>query len=617
MPLLLLLFFLTIFYFHSLFCLILKKKSQAFLPVITLPKNNNIRNKYFNTDYKNEKIKKKKFTNKYNYRSGALDNENKGSRLDKFNDENKDEYDILREESIYNGFDTLNDNINSDDYEGIINQKQKQKGKHRYNVYDNELKKNLKEIDLEKVDKIDRTKCELPPYIYKGIKVYEGKSMNYEPEVYDFRTYNKYFDDLCKEKKALIDSYQLDKNLLDETYFDAKKGGPKTFGFKFKQIQPVKYHEGRAYTYFFMHSHEVELSPIFLNAFRRVAIKHLKGGRVTALRIPNMKHEFYCIVGVRENFFDIAQNLRQITFKNVPEDVDMDNYLTGKFRIKGPMIVVAGHMQLPGNVEIINKNQYICSVSAGSYLEMDVKIESIEEYVMPEYGSQSRNRDICKDNFIHFSSSCTPVEFFGFTGQRRGINLDILGEINIVEMHTDGSIAPKTALLKTIDYLSENFQYIENALYHNCHTCDDGTIDEEFRNPEFYMDKDRYTDVPWNKYKSTTEELEETKKWLYRKDVHRQYNIDPESVESKQEREILWDKKQKFIKEIEKRKEQIKKGPSVSEGEIIPNEERHDCLIDWPVDKSERNMNPPRWVIERPLEKNPHVGHEEIYDEGI
>ncbi|ANQ09690.1 Dna-directed rna polymerase alpha chain [Plasmodium coatneyi] len=491
-------------------------------------------------------------------------------------------------------------------------------GKHRYNVYSDEVtKKDGNEIDLQQADKIDRKKAKLPPYIYEGGKAYEGKSEDYEPEVYDFHTYNKYFDELCKEKKSTIDSYQLNKNQLDESYFDAKKGGPKTFGFKFKQIQPVKYHQGRAYTYFFMHSHEVELSPIFLNAFRRVAIKHLKGGRVTALRIPNMKHEFYCIVGVRENFFDLAQNLRQITFKNVPEDADMDNYITGKFRIKGPMIVVAGHMQLPKGIEIVNKNQYICSVSAGSYLEMDVKIESIEEYVMPEYGSQSRNRDICKDNFIHFSSSCTPVEYFGFMGQRRGINLDTLGEINILEMHTDGSITPKSALLKTIDYISENFQYMENALYNNCHTCDDGSVLEEFRNPEFYMDKDRYTDVPWNKYKTTAEELEDAKKWLYRKDVHRQYDIDPESAQSKQEREILWEKKKKFLKEIDKRREQIKKGPSVSEGEYIPSEERHDCLLDWPVDKSERNMNPPRWVIERPLDKNPHVGHEEIYDEGI
>lgn len=175
---------------------------------------------------------------------------------------------------------------------------------HRYNVYDNEIiKKDLKEIDLERVDKMNRSIGELPPYIYEGGKVYEGMPMDYKPEIYDFHKYNKYFDDLCKEKKSLIDSYQLDKKLLDDTYYDAKRGGPKTFGFRFKQIQPVKYHEGRAYTYFFMHSHDVELSPIFLNAFRRVAIKHLKGGRVTALRIPNMKHEFYCIVGVRENFF--------------------------------------------------------------------------------------------------------------------------------------------------------------------------------------------------------------------------------------------------------------------------------------------------------------------------
>ncbi|KYN96878.1 putative DNA-directed RNA polymerase alpha chain [Plasmodium gaboni] len=614
----LLLFFLATFNIYWSFCVILKTKNPAFVPVQInnreRHKPNNLKRFYIN---QNDGVKNRNYNNRDIYKFEGIDEENKDGK------EIIDE-DYLKEyEEAYHKYDNMDDDekkrrVSDNKMNWFeIRKGEKEKG-HRYNVYDNEImKKDLKEIDLERADKIDRSKGELPPYIYESGKLYEGMSMDYKPEVYDFHKYNKYFDDLCKEKKSLIDSYQLDKKLLDETYYDAKRGGPKTFGFRFKQIQPVKYHEGRAYTYFFMHSHDVELSPIFLNAFRRVAIKHLKGGRVTALRIPNMKHEFYCIVGVRENFFDLAQNLRQITFKNVPEDTDMDNYMIGKFRIKGPMIVVAGHMQLPKNIEIVNRNQYICSVAAGSYLSMDVKIESIEEYVMPEFGSQSRNRDICKDNFIHFSSSCTPVEHFVFTGQRRGINLDTLGEINIVEMHTDGSITPKSALLKTIDYISENFQYIENALYNNCHICDDGSLDEEFRNPEFYMDKDRYTDVPWNKYKTTSEELEETKNWLYRKDVHRQYNIDPESEQSKEERNAMWEKSKKMREEIQKRKDQIKKGPSASEGEMVPDEERHDCLLDWPVDKSERNMNPPRWVIERPLEKNPHVGHEEIYDEGI
>lgn len=654
---------------QSHFGLILKSKNPAFLPTHTgYSKHGNARGRssQLKRYYTKEEAGKRKLHNRDIFKFGSFEDDqlsdgDDSSEYEEFDDQDYDNvhddrlgddpvvnepkedaelvrFDVFREEgkarteegAQLNGEDNPTANGKKSDElkeegDGLegedslwMKSRRQVAGKHRYNVYNDEVtKKDDKEIDLQKADKIDRKEGKLPPYIYQGGKAYEGKPEEYEPEVYDFHTYNKYFEELCKEKKTAIDSYQLNKSQLDDSYFDAKKGGPKTFGFKFKQIQPVKYHQGRAYTYFFMHSHEVELSPIFLNAFRRVAIKHLKGGRVTALRIPNMKHEFYCIVGVRENFFDLAQNLRHITFKNVPEEADIDNYITGKFRIKGPMIVVAGHMQLPKGIEIVNKNQYICSVSAGSYLEMDVKIESIEEYVMPEYGSQSRNRDICKDNFIHFSSSCTPVEYFGFMGQRRGINLDTLGEINIVEMHTDGSITPKSALLKTIDYISENFQYMENALYNNCHTCDDGTVQEEFRNPEFYMDKDRYTDVPWNKYKTTAEELEDAKKWLYRKDVHRQYDIDPESAQSKQEREILWEKKKKFLKEIDKRREQIKKGPSVSEGEYIPSEERHDCLLDWPVDKSERNMNPPRWVIERPLDKNPHIGHEEIYDEGI
>ncbi|PHJ22034.1 dna-directed rna polymerase alpha chain rpoa [Cystoisospora suis] len=94
--------------------------------------------------------------------------------------------------------------------------------------------------------------------------------------------------------------------------------------------------------------------------------------------------------------------------------------LRAKLRVKGPLVAVAGHIQLPEGVEILNKNQYLFTVNSGYYVNMDFKIERIMEYVMPEYGYDSLERDRDEEGFIYFTNHVSPIPIFAYAAERRG-----------------------------------------------------------------------------------------------------------------------------------------------------------------------------------------------------
>ena len=143
-----------------------------------------------------------------------------------------------------------------------------------------------------------------------------------------------------------------------------------------------------------------------------------------------------CVVGMREDVEDLIDNLRQIIFRRKrpynkkrgprgdpkiggpPEKGTFDNPWVGSLSVKGPIAAVAGDIVLPDELEVVNKSAYLCTMNANYYLNLQIKIEEIEEYVLPEFGYDSLNRDIDAEGFFYIASYCCPVQLFGFEAQR-------------------------------------------------------------------------------------------------------------------------------------------------------------------------------------------------------
>jgi DNA-directed RNA polymerase subunit alpha len=106
------------------------------------------------------------------------------------------------------------------------------------------------------------------------------------------------------------------------------------------------------------------------NQLRRVLLGDLGGISISAVRIAGVSHEFSTIPGVREDILEILLNLKGIVFKSNTENVQF-----GRLKVQGPAIITADLIQLPSNLEIINPNHYITTISDSNILEIEFKFE--------------------------------------------------------------------------------------------------------------------------------------------------------------------------------------------------------------------------------------------------
>src|SRR5574343_1949610 len=95
------------------------------------------------------------------------------------------------------------------------------------------------------------------------------------------------------------------------------------------------------------------------NSLRRIILSSIPGASITALSIDGVKHEFSSIDGIKEDVIAIILNLKKTRFKLHGDDAQK-----ATLHIKGEKTITAKDITLPTQLEILNKDQYICESTA-------------------------------------------------------------------------------------------------------------------------------------------------------------------------------------------------------------------------------------------------------------
>ena len=173
------------------------------------------------------------------------------------------------------------------------------------------------------------------------------------------------------------------------------------------------------------------------NALRRVLLSSIEGAAVTAVKIEGVLHEFQSIPGVVEDATDIILNLKQIPFK-----LNGDGPKAIYLKTDQPGVITSGMVEADGDVEVLDKNVYIATVSEGGKLDMEMRLKRGRGYV-----SADKNFDDDLGlGFIPIDSVHSPVRKVNYT-----VEAARLGQITDydkldIEIWTNGSIAPADAL---------------------------------------------------------------------------------------------------------------------------------------------------------------------------
>ena len=173
------------------------------------------------------------------------------------------------------------------------------------------------------------------------------------------------------------------------------------------------------------------------NALRRVLLSSIEGAAVTAVKIEGVLHEFQSIPGVVEDATDIILNLKQVPFK-----LNGEGPKAIYLRAEKPGVVTSGMIEADADVEILDKDVYLATISEGGKLDMEMRLKRGRGYVAAD---KNFDEDLGL-GFIPIDSVHSPVRKCNYV-----VDAARLGQITdydklTLEVWTNGSVRPADAV---------------------------------------------------------------------------------------------------------------------------------------------------------------------------
>ena len=188
------------------------------------------------------------------------------------------------------------------------------------------------------------------------------------------------------------------------------------------------------------------------NQLRRVLLGDLGGMAISAVRIAGITHEFSTIPGVREDVLEILLNLKGIVLKSKTKEVQF-----GRLKIQGPSVITADLIQLPSDLEVVNPNHYVATLSTSNILEIEFRFEYGTGYklAMQTFLDEA-------DNYLQLDTIFMPVQKVDFKIENVYDTANNISERLFIDIWTNGSISPHEALESASQIIIEVFTLLIN-----------------------------------------------------------------------------------------------------------------------------------------------------------
>ena len=219
-----------------------------------------------------------------------------------------------------------------------------------------------------------------------------------------------------------------------------------------KCLKSEKIQSGTYHGQFLINSLRSGQGITFGNQLRRVLLGDLGGVAISAVRIAGISHEFATIPGVREDILEILLNLKGIVLKSKTKDTQF-----GRLKIQGPMVITADLIQLPPNLEIVNPNHYIATISTPNIIEIEFKFEYGIGYKL---ASQTFSDEA--ENYLQLDTIFMPVQKVDFKIENVYDTNNNLTERLFLDIWTNGSISPNEALESAAQIIIDLFTLLIN-----------------------------------------------------------------------------------------------------------------------------------------------------------
>jgi len=166
------------------------------------------------------------------------------------------------------------------------------------------------------------------------------------------------------------------------------------------------------------------------NSLRRMLISSLPGAAARSIDIEGVQHEFQAIKGVVEDVTEIIMNVKNIAFV-----VHSEEEKQVSISVKGPAVVTAADIAIDSDIEVVNTDQHIATVSEGGQFEMIIYVGKGRGFV-PADGNKKRDLPI---GVIPIDSIYTPVSKVNYTVEKTRVGQSTDFDKLILDVTTNGS----------------------------------------------------------------------------------------------------------------------------------------------------------------------------------
>ena len=191
------------------------------------------------------------------------------------------------------------------------------------------------------------------------------------------------------------------------------------------------------------------------NSLRRVLLSSLPGVAVKSIQIDGVLHEFSTIPGVKEDVAEIVLNMKGLIAK-----LEGDEDKTLEIEAIGPCVVTADSIKRDSDVEILNPEMHIATLSDGAKFNMSLTLGKGRGYISAE-----RNKELMEENVIGIlpiDSIYTPVLKVNYNVENTRVGQITDFDKLSLEVWTNGVITAREAVSLSSKVLIEHLNLFVN-----------------------------------------------------------------------------------------------------------------------------------------------------------
>ena len=185
------------------------------------------------------------------------------------------------------------------------------------------------------------------------------------------------------------------------------------------------------------------------NALRRILLSSMPGAAVTDVKIDGVLHEYSTLDGVQEDVIEILLNLKTLALRMHGRDDEV----TLKLSKKGPGEVTAADIQLEHDVEIVNPEHHIATLTKGTEINMELKITRGRGYI--PVSARDKEEESRSIGMMQLDASYSPVFRVSYDVENARVEQRTDLDKLILDIETNGAIDPEEAIRRAANILQD------------------------------------------------------------------------------------------------------------------------------------------------------------------